>query len=293
MRNRLLQLLADNRANPVRRPFEVCARRRAAAAAAGEQADEVDVYLYDAIVDTAAEAEWWGGVPADTFVRELRALDASVIHLRVNSPGGSVFAARAMEQALREHPARVVAHIDGLAASAASFVVMGANEIVIAPGAMVMIHKGWVFALGNADDLRATAELLDKVDGTLVRTYVERTGQPADQVERWMAAETWFTADEAVEHGFADRVAEAEPAEGEGAAAQAGARGAWNLQAYLQELVRRPAPAGAAATAATAGAAAASAGAAEASPATASQTPDHRARQRQRLALLARTAPIV
>lgn len=208
----LAKLLADNRKAP--RRFEV-------KAAATD--DAVDIYLYDAIVDDELTAELMGGVAPQTFVKELAAIKASTINLRINSPGGSVFGARAIEQALREHPARVVAHIDGLAASAATFIAMAADQVVMNKGALFMIHKAWTIAFGNADDLLATAELLDKIDGTLVQTYVDRTGQKAEQVSAWMAAETWFTAQEAIDAGFADELADTSPK------AQAGA---WNLSAY-------------------------------------------------------------
>ncbi|MES2959793.1 MAG: head maturation protease, ClpP-related [Pseudomonadota bacterium] len=221
--NRLIQLLADNRQSKARR-FEVVAV---------DGTDEAEVYLYDAIVSDEIEAEWWGGVAAAPFVKALRGITASTIHLRVNSPGGSVFAARAIEQALREHKARVVAHVDGLAASAASFIIMGADEIVMAKGAMVMIHKGWTFAMGNADELRRTVDLLDKLDGTLVDTYADRTKQAPEQIAEWMAAETWFTATEAVEHGFADRLADSAADEDEDED-EAEAAAGWNLSAYLQ-----------------------------------------------------------
>lgn len=210
MIHNLFKLLADNRRAPQRR-FEVKAG-----------ADEAEVFLYDAVVNDALEAEWYGGVAPEPFVAALRNITAGTIHLRINSPGGSVFGARAIEQALREHPARVVAHIDGLAASAASFIAMAADEIVMAKGAMIMVHKAWTLAYGNSDDLVSTADLLSKIDGTLVQTYADRTQQPSAQIEAWMAAETWFTSAEAVENGFADSVAEAEPK----------AQAAWNLSAY-------------------------------------------------------------
>lgn len=210
MRNRLIKLLADNRKAAVRK-FEVRAE-------AG--ADETEVFLYDHIVSSEEEAEWWGGVAPESFIKALRDIDASTIHLRINSPGGSVFAARAMEQALREHKAKIVVHIDGLAASAATFIAMAGDEIVMGKGAMFMIHKAWTGMWGNAEDLRKEADLLDKIDGTLAQTYAERTGVEQQQISDWMAAETWFTAQEAVEHGFADRVAETE------------AKAGWNLSAY-------------------------------------------------------------
>lgn len=210
----LAKLLADNRRAPMRR-FEVKASADATIA---------DIFLYDAIVDDAMQAEWFGGVAPEPFVKALAGITASTINLRINSPGGSVFGARAIEQALREHPARVVAHIDGLAASAATFIAMAADEVVMNKGALFMIHKAWTVAYGNADDLKATADLLDKIDSTLVQTYVDRTGQSVDQVAKWMAAETWFTAQEAIDAGFADSVADS------GAKAQA----AWNLSAYAK-----------------------------------------------------------
>ena len=78
-------------------------------------------------------------------------------------------------------------------------------------GALFMIHKAWTFAYGNSDELVATADLLDKIDGTLVQTYADRTKQDPKTIEEWMSAETWFTADEAVSNGFADRIAEDAP----------------------------------------------------------------------------------
>lgn len=207
------RLLANNKAAAGRR-FDVVAK--------GE--NEAEVFLYEAVVSDEAEAEFWGGVAPQPFVKALRGIKAETIHLRINSPGGSVFAARAIEQALREHPAKVVAHIDGLAASAATFIAMAADEIVISPGSLFMIHKAWSIAFGNADDMMETAGLLEKIDGTLVDTYAARTGGDKAQISDWMAAETWFTADEAVQHGFADKVA--------GQDASASAR--WDLSAYAK-----------------------------------------------------------
>jgi ATP-dependent Clp protease protease subunit len=175
---------------------------------AEKSATEATIYLYDAIVSSDTEAEWYGGVAPKAFINELKAIDAPVINLRINSPGGSVFAARAMEQAMRDHKAKIIAHVDGYSASAASFLMMAADEIVMAQGGMVMIHKAWTMAYGNANDLRSQADLLEKIDGTLVETYANRSNQSAEQIAQWMAGETWFTADEAIAAGFADRKAE-------------------------------------------------------------------------------------
>lgn len=185
------------------------------------EAGGATIYLYDAIVDTDMDAEWLGGVSAESFVRALADTDADVIHLRINSPGGSVFGARAMETALRQNRAHVVAHIDGLAASAASFIAMAGDEIEIAEGGFLMIHKAWSLAMGNADEMRHEADLLDKIDDTLANTYAAKTGIDRADIADMLAAETWFTGAEAVERGFADRIA-----------ADAPAADAWDLSAY-------------------------------------------------------------
>ena len=251
MKNRLNKLYADNRKAAARR-FEVVAKA---------DSSEVDIFLYDHIVSSEDEAEWWGGVAPESFVKAVYAVDPShTINLRVNSPGGSVFAARAMEQALRAHKGKVVVHIDGLAASAATFVSMAGDEVVMAKGAMFMIHKAWTGMWGNAEDLRKEADLLDKIDGTLAETYADKTGKDIAAITEWMAAETWFTAQEALDAGFATSIAEAE--------AKALA---WDLSAYQNapkaERQTQPEPAPAPEPEPTA-------------------SDDHRDRQQQRLRLL-------
>ncbi|MNY53151.1 ATP-dependent Clp protease proteolytic subunit [compost metagenome] len=88
-----------------------------------------------------------------------------------------------------------------------------------------MIHNAWTVAIGNKADMRETADLLEKVDGSITADYVARSGQSADQVKNWMDAETWFSADEALEHGFVDRIVDA-------AAKKPATSNAWNLAAY-------------------------------------------------------------
>jgi ATP-dependent Clp protease protease subunit len=134
-----------------------------------------------------------------------------------------VFDGRAICAALDAHPARKVGHVDGWAASAASFILMHCDEVEITEGAMVMIHNGWTFAAGDNRVMTDTAGLLQKIDGAIQDDYMRRVNVDHDQVVAWMNAETWFTAAEAVEHGFADRIAG-----GEGAKARA----TWNVAAY-------------------------------------------------------------
>lgn len=167
--------------------------------------DEATIYLYDVIGDYCGE-----GVSAKRFAADLAGVTAGTIHLRINSPGGDVFDARAIQTALRQHPAKVVAHIDGLAASAATYVMLGADEIEAVEGAMFMIHDAWAFAIGNKNDMRAMADTLDKIDQGIAADYVSKTGASPEQVRAWMDAETDFTAAEALEEGFIDRVYEPE-----------------------------------------------------------------------------------
>ena len=170
--------------------------------AAGKKTAEI--YVYDVIGE-----DWWGGITAKDFAQALKdAGDIDTIKLRVNSPGGDVFDGFAIYNQLVRHSARVEADIDGEAASIASIIVMAADEIRIADNAMIMIHDPWSFAVGSASDMRDKAALLDQVKSSLLRTYAARTGQNEDTLSEWMAAETWFDAAQAKEHGFADAVTE-------------------------------------------------------------------------------------
>ena len=178
--------------------------------------------VYDVIVASDSDAAWMGGISAEAFARELRAMSGDV-ELRINSPGGDVFAARAMAQAMREHPGKITAYVDGVAASAASLLAVSASETVMAPGSMMMIHEAWTMALGNKGDFLATAALLEKIDASIVETYQAKAGGDPAEWAALMAAETWYTGAEAVEAGLADRLAQDKPA-----AAQA----AWDLGVY-------------------------------------------------------------
>jgi ATP-dependent protease ClpP protease subunit len=160
---------------------------------------EAEVYIYD-VIDS-----WWG-VNASDFVRELADLDVDVINLRVNSPGGSIYDGVAMMNALRRHKARVVATVDGLAASAASFIIQAADEIVMGRGSELMIHDGSSFAWGTAAELRAESELIDRLSNTIAGIYAERAGGTQESWREAMLAETWYTDSEAVAAGLADRV---------------------------------------------------------------------------------------
>lgn len=155
------------------------------------------------IVATDVDTEWWGGVSAQTFVKTLRGMSGDLT-IRINSPGGDVFAANAMKQAIAEYDGSVTAIVDGLAASAASVIAVACEKVIMAPGSMMMIHKAWTFAVGNADDMKQLGKILDKTDTGISQAYAAKADGEASHFLALMKAETWFTADEAVEEGLAD-----------------------------------------------------------------------------------------
>lgn len=149
------------------------------------------------------------GVSAKAFIAELGAVaPGSALELRLNSPGGSVFDAVAIYNALKRHEGAVTVTIDGIAASAASYVAMAGDEIVMPENAFLMIHDPSGLVMGTAGDMREMAEALDKIAGSLIKGYAAKSGKADDEIATLMAAETWFDAAEAVEAGFADRIAE-------------------------------------------------------------------------------------
>lgn len=174
-------------------------------AAAGGGRTKVMVYGY--IGDT-----WWSdGVTAADFVRELDGIGAGGIDLHLNSGGGDVFDAVAMHAALLNHPSDVAAYVDGIAASAASFLAMAGDEVIIEKPARMMIHDASGLVLGNKHDMVSVAAELDAIDHTIADIYADRSGRPAadwlDAMDAGSGTGTWYSSGEAVAAGLADRVA--------------------------------------------------------------------------------------
>jgi ATP-dependent protease ClpP protease subunit len=150
------------------------------------------------------------GITAAQFVEELSAIDAPEIRLSLSSPGGEVFEGLAVHAALRSHRAKVIVHVDALAASIASVIAMAGDRIIVAPHAQFMVHNASGVACGEASEMREYADFLDRQSENIAGVYAERAGGTVKQWLRLMAAETWFFADEAVEAGLADEVAKPE-----------------------------------------------------------------------------------
>jgi ATP-dependent Clp endopeptidase proteolytic subunit ClpP len=160
-----------------------------------------------ATLDLYGDIGFWGGVTANDFNQQLKNITAQTLTIHVNSPGGDVFDGIAILNMLRAHPADKHVVVDGLAASAASFISMAGNTVTMMPNSMMMIHDASGGCLGNAAEMQQMADLLDKVSDNLASIYATKSGKgTAAEWRDVMRAEQWYTADEAVEAGLADRV---------------------------------------------------------------------------------------
>jgi len=172
---------------------------------------EAVLRLYDPIDDWGGD---WG-VSAKEFATALAALpeDTHTIKLHINSPGGMVFEGIAIMNQLRAHSAKVVAVVDGLAASAASFIAASADEVIMGPQSQMMIHDALGLTIGNAAEVSKFADLLDRISNTVASVYAAKSGGTTEDWRTAMLAESWYSAQEAVDAGLADSVAGEPPAD--------------------------------------------------------------------------------
>ena len=157
------------------------------------------LYIFDEI-----NPMW--GIGAQEVVDQLKTLDVSQLDVHINSPGGNVFDGIAIMNALRSHKANITVKVDGLAASIASVIAMAGDSIVMSLGAQMMVHNPSGFAMGDAKTMRELADTLDKCRASIASIYADRAGGTVDAWGTAMDAETWYTAQEAVDAGLADKV---------------------------------------------------------------------------------------
>ncbi|MBU5342289.1 Clp protease ClpP [Caldibacillus hisashii] len=174
-------------------------------------ADEksADVFIYGEITKYAWEE--YGEVSSITFKNELDELgDIEVINLYLNSPGGSVFEGITIHNMLKRHKAKVITHVDGVAASIASVIAMAGDVIKMPKNSMLMIHNALTYAWGNAKELRKIADDLDRISNSSMQSYLQKAGNKitAEKLQELLDAETWLSADEAFEYGLCDEVLE-------------------------------------------------------------------------------------
>lgn len=166
--------------------------------------DTADVIIYDVI--------GWPYNDSSDLVRALAAMQDKKITVRINSPGGDVFDAVSIFNALQSHKSKVTTRIEGLAASAASFLALAGKEVQAYPNTMMMIHDPWVCIAGNQYELRDTADILEKLAGQMVDIYAGNSNVGKKDVREMMKAETWLTAKEAKDKGFIDTIVDGKSA---------------------------------------------------------------------------------
>lgn len=173
-------------------------------AEAGDEPAAAELLIFDVIGDW----EELGEVSAKAFAQDLSALPRSVkrLDIHINSPGGSVSEAQAIYSRLADHPSNKHVFIDGIAASAASIIAMVGHKVYIRANGTLMIHLPMTIGIGNADEMRKAATALDSITEGMINVYAKRTGLDREELTSLMRAETWFSAEKAVEKGFADEV---------------------------------------------------------------------------------------
>ena len=180
--------------------------KAAAPVAQGEAPKPAELLIYGNIGDRWNE----DGVVASELVRDLSALEADTINLRINSYGGSVTDGLAIYNALRRHKATVNVFVDGVAISCASYIAMAGDTITMAKNSQMMIHAPWTFAYGNSNDMREQADILDRYAKAMASAYADKSGKTYEDALALLTdgKDHWFLADEAKAEGFADEVGE-------------------------------------------------------------------------------------
>jgi len=203
--NKIFQLIKDNKA--VKQPLNIVYNESAAS-----------LYIYD-VIDS-----FWG-VSAKEVAKVIDSLaEVETLNVYINSPGGDVFEGRAIMAAIQRFKGNTIAHIDSLCASAATSIALACNEVQMTDGAMFMIHNASGLVWGDKNDMRETANLLEKIEVAIVNDYVAKTGKENQEIIDLMNAETWYTAQEALDNGFIDAIKD-NPSNNK-------PKNAWNLSAY-------------------------------------------------------------
>ena len=159
------------------------------------ETDSAEISIFD-------EIGMWG-VTAKQFIADLKTLAGKAVTLSINSPGGSVFDALAIYNALRGHGTEITTKVMGIAASAASLIFLAGDKRLMPENTFVMVHNPLTFAYGNAEELRDMAEVLDKIAASLVGTYVARSNKSEDEIKELLASDTYLNAADCLDAGFA------------------------------------------------------------------------------------------
>ena len=160
-----------------------------------------EVYIFDEIGSH--------GVTAQKFIEEIKGLGDRPINIRINSLGGDVFNGMAIHNVLKKRTYNTTVYIEGIAASIATIIALGADEVIMAENSLFMIHNAWGGVMGDAKEMRKSAATLEKISNELTEIYVKKTGLSYEAISEMMDNETWLSADEAYELGFVDSISDA------------------------------------------------------------------------------------
>lgn len=182
--------------NKDQKPFEI----------RNKSATKAEIIIYEQIGE-----DWFGGgISAKAFDKELKALDPAVneLHVRINSPGGDVFDGMTIYNRLKQHKAKKIVYIDGMAASIASIIALAGDEVIIGEGALYMIHLPMTVAWGNRIEFESRMQLLMDIEDQLIGIYAKHSNLDKIEIRKMLEAETWMDADQAIENGFVDKKSE-------------------------------------------------------------------------------------
>ena len=171
-----------------------------------EQSDSADLYIFGDI--STWPSDYFGDKSAWSIVKELKDIDVATLHVHINSYGGDVSEGLAIYNVLKSHEAEVITHCDGFACSAASVVFLAGKERIMSPASLLMIHNAWTFAMGNAEDLRKTADDIETITQASVNAYKAVATIDEAKIKELMDNETWILPDDALEYGFATSIDE-------------------------------------------------------------------------------------
>lgn len=167
----------------------------------GKATDAVaEVYIFDEIGAY--------GITAQDFISEMKEYKDTPVNLRINCIGGDVFDGMAMYNIIKKREAKTTAYIEGIAASMGSVIALAADEVVMAENSLFMIHNAWGGAMGEAEDMRKTASILEKISGEIANIYERKTRLSLNRIIEMMDKETWLNAQEAYELGFIDLISD-------------------------------------------------------------------------------------
>lgn len=164
---------------------------------------EAEILIYDQI-----GLDFWGdGLSANDFVQQVKDLRVKRLNIRINSPGGYITEGKVIYNTIKNlRNMETYSFVDGIAASVASWIPLATDHRIINENAQVMIHDPWGIAIGDADEMRETADQLDREKMAIVGMYEARVNLPTQKIAEMMSAETWMNAAEAVSHGFMDQI---------------------------------------------------------------------------------------